>query len=331
MYAIYDCRATVVTGSVVPDIFADVISILTGETDKNNLVQPDLNLPTTFISADTPAGWELYDSSTGVANEAVLRAPCVDDPAQYKYVKLRCDTSSQYIRFHFRIMEDWNSGTNTGTNLCTEYYFFLFRFSYLSYGIQPLRIRATARYIYIGPWGYSAGSSGFAAMEISRHHPCLNIGTGRVPCVQVNATQWINTSGSIGSSGNRIPRIINDVGTSDLTNKNIQCFSTTMPVSHSDPTIYAQWDRGVSYDKEGQIWYGAHLMQFDWKPDIGNILGFSDVARVYISRPNRSGGAAGPLDQSIHMLNGEAVRMHTSRQQHYTEASVRYLFPVADE
>jgi hypothetical protein len=331
VYAIYDCRATVTTGSVIPDIFTDIIAILTGETDKNELIQADLNLPTTFISANTPAGWELYDSDTGVSNEVVLRAPCIDAPAQYKYVKLRIGTTSGYVQLFHRIMEDWNSGTNTGTNLCTEYYVYILRLGTQTYGIQPCRIRATARYIYIGPWGYSAGSSAWPAMEISRTHPCLNIGTGRVPCIQSNATQWLNTSQSIGNASNRIPRIIADTGTSDYTDRGLYGISSGIPWQHGDPTVYADWDRAVAFDKDGQAWYGANLIQFDWKPDIGNIVGFSNVSRVYIAKPNRSGGAAGPLDQSIHMLNGEAVRVHTSRQQHYTEASARYLFPLEDE
>ena len=99
---------------------SDIIAVLTGETDKNNLSA--MNSPGgTSIASTYPAGWTVWDSDTGTLNEWVIRAPTVDDGTQYKYVKLRFYTSSSYLYIGSQLIEDWNHTTITATNACTKY------------------------------------------------------------------------------------------------------------------------------------------------------------------------------------------------------------------
>jgi len=128
----------------VPDMGSDIVAILTGETDKNNL-SATASLGAISIASTYPAGWTVWDDDTGTANEWVLRAPCDGDAAQYKYVKLRFYVSSTWSFVGSQLMEDWNPSTNTATNACTEQLQALMRHSDISYGAQVLDIMSSNR------------------------------------------------------------------------------------------------------------------------------------------------------------------------------------------
>ncbi len=109
MYASYYYSA----GSTAANILADVVAILTGETNKANLSANCDQTNTSISAAVTVAGWSVYDASAGT-NAQCLRAAVADNASQYKYMVI--DTNSAgYIMT--KIYEDWNSTAHTGTNL----------------------------------------------------------------------------------------------------------------------------------------------------------------------------------------------------------------------
>lgn len=275
----------------------DIIALLTGETDKNNL-SAMCSPGGTTIASTYPAGWEVWDDDTGTSNEWVLRAPTVDDATQYKYVKLRFYSSNSYMYIGHRVMEDWNPTTNIGTNMCTEDAVNYCRFPTQSYGPNTtMEIMATARYIMFRTNLYSATFS-VPAMEISRIHPSLAIGTGRVPVVQManNMFQATNYTTYYAS----IPRILDDGGTTDLTAYDIRCTNGGGRGSTNLSNEFDNITAEIAYDDSNNPFYGIQNILFERRETIGQVCGDSTVADVFIMQ---GGALAGFEDRTLHTLD----------------------------
>lgn len=332
MYAVYDVRGS----PTISEVHDDLVALLTGETDENNLVCSTIDLTGTSIAANTAAGWTLFDGDTGVANEAILRAPCVDDGAQFKYFRFKITQPTTFMVLTYSTMESWDAGTNVATNETTAFVTNLMRTPTATHGIQPLLIRATARYIYFST---SAGTAGLdrsvlAICEINRVHPCLAVGKGRVPAIASGPAWYLNESSLTRDA--RIPRIIDDAGTTDLTNVELYPFTTATPIANfTDMTPFANWDEDVAYDIDGDAHYGAHLLQFDRKTLIGNIAGNTLIANVWLLHADRAGATGadlGPVNDVICWLDGVgAVRVRHARWDVSGEGSPRWVFRLEDE
>jgi len=95
------------------DVLRDYVSILTGETDINNLVS-DIFEEESFISvASTVAGWTLWDDQITASGYAVLRAPIVDDPTEYKYAWLNVTGKAIALELH----DSWDEVGHTGVKV----------------------------------------------------------------------------------------------------------------------------------------------------------------------------------------------------------------------
>jgi len=99
------------SGATQANILADICALLTGETNKANL-SASCDQANTEIISTVAAGWTAHDNSAGT-NVRVLKAPLVDDAAQYKYLRIDVATAGA-IKLYGN--ETWNAGTHTGTN-----------------------------------------------------------------------------------------------------------------------------------------------------------------------------------------------------------------------
>lgn len=279
---------------------SDIVALLTGETDKNNLSID--NLPGgTEITSVHPAGWTVWDSDTGTSDEWILRAPCDGDATQFKYLRIRFYIST-YMRIEVSLMEDWDAGSNTPTNACTQTEFLAFRIPVTSWGdnSQILNIFATNRYIVFRSTGYSnLNSTFFPVVEITRLHPCLEVGSGYLPAVQTTDTWY--TADNLTTYRAKIPRIIDDAGTADLTNQDLRALTTSSRPNTMDTNTEfdsISLDRG--FNLAGTAFYGIHLIQWERRELIGGILGTSELAKIWIMQ----GGVDALFDdESLHTLD----------------------------
>lgn len=117
MYAVYKYIA----GATATNICNDVILMLTGTTDPNDLSascdKPNTSILTTWCAA----GWTLHDASAGT-NAQCIRSPWPDDPTKDAYVVVDTNTAGA---IYTKAYETWNEITHVGTNACsgtTSYY-----------------------------------------------------------------------------------------------------------------------------------------------------------------------------------------------------------------
>lgn len=283
-------------GLNVAQVAGDIIAVLTGETDTANLSA--MNLPGgTTIASTYPAGWTVWDSATGTANEWVLRAPTVDDAAQYKYVKLRFFDSVSQIMIGHQCMEDWNPTTNTATNACTEDAVAYTRFPTNTYSNGTTELMATARYIMIRA-NLHTDTFAVPCMEISRVHPSLEIGSGRVPCIQMANSMF--AAANFATYNASIPRILNAAGTADLTAQDIRCTNGGGRPSTNVNLEFDNLTAEVAYDNANNPSYGVQQILFERRELIGAVCGDSTVANVYIMQ---GGVVAGFEDRTLHSLD----------------------------
>lgn len=107
MYATYYYSAA----ATQANILSDLVAILTGETDKNNL-SASCNKTSTTITATVPAGWTLHDGSSGT-NKKVIKALYQGSSTEYKYLEINVYSTT---RFTVQMYETFNNSTHTGTN-----------------------------------------------------------------------------------------------------------------------------------------------------------------------------------------------------------------------
>lgn len=285
------------TGSPTAANFgSDVVAVLTGETDPNNLSSAILP-GATEIASTYPAGWEVWDSATGVADTWVLRAPCDGDATQYKYMKLRF-VGGSYAYMYYQLMEDWNPTTNTATNAVTEKFIQMARFAVESWGddTQLFYLMATNRYIYVRNTGYLF-TTGFPCIEIDRIHPCLGVGNGYLPAVQLQNNPTSITSMTVYPA--QMPRILDDAGTADITNVQIR-LESSLPRPISVSSEFDSLSSDVGYDSGSTPSYGIHLMVFEHRETIGSIIGTSELAKIWMMQAET---VAGFEDQTLHTLD----------------------------
>jgi hypothetical protein len=320
---------------LIAEIGADIVAVLTGETDKNNLVCANIVLANTSITANTPAGWELWDSGWAT-NQYVLRAPTVDDPTQFKYIRLVFSTfSSIYYSCVVYGMDSWNNVSHTATNETSALSSNMMRYPSATYGVQPMLFYATERFIWFSPTtpGTSqVNDSQFWCLEVDRVHPCLGIGKGRIPSFQVGA--WYNNTSSSNPLG-RIPRFIDDEGATELTNVQLfpfvnntpHCFFTTSP----GLSVMSQLGIDRATDKDGAVYYGAYQLQFERHQLYGGMAGTSILSNIYIMMGD-GGGAVGPVnDEIVYLKDVGTMRVRHAQADLSGDGSPRYLFRVEDE
>jgi len=287
------------TGSPSSATFAaDIVAVLTGETDENNL-STDVVPGASSIIATIPAGWTIYDSATGVADEYILRAPTVDDATQYKYTRIKV-TGTTTRTITCSTMEDWNPTTNVATNETTAGSMSLLRTPIGSFGdtVQIVTLIATARYIAIRATGYLYTTI-FPCVEISRIHPSLAIGTGRVPAVTMDDATLTNDN--LVTYNTYIPRILDENGTADITNGAIRALATHQRPSCVDTaTEFDSLSTDVGYDSGGTPYYGIHLILFERRDLVGGIIGTSEVSKLWYVQAEV---VAGFEDKTTHELD----------------------------
>lgn len=92
------------------NVFADMIKILTGETNLANL-SANVDAGNSYINTSSRvAGWASHDVVNSTTT--VIKAPVADNGSQYKYVKLTLVTNN----ISAILYEDWNATTHVGTN-----------------------------------------------------------------------------------------------------------------------------------------------------------------------------------------------------------------------
>jgi hypothetical protein len=106
MYAVYNYKA----GSTAANVSADIIKLLTGETNLANLSTDCVTANSSIIST-VAAGWTVHDASAGT-NIQVIKALC-QDGTTYKYYRFGCTSTTVC---EGTISEGWNAGTHTATN-----------------------------------------------------------------------------------------------------------------------------------------------------------------------------------------------------------------------
>ena len=165
MYATYTYAAS----STAANILADVVKILTGETNKANLSANCVQAQTSISTAVSTAGWAVYDAAAGT-NAQCLRAAYDDDASNYKYVVVDTNTAGYIL---LKGYESWNSGTHAGTNLCynSDSTSYCQRISTANGGV--LNIHANAASILMlswqsGVWGSSTYACPTAIFERTR-------------------------------------------------------------------------------------------------------------------------------------------------------------------
>lgn len=278
---------------------SDIIAVLTGETDKNNL--SPMNLPGgTTIASSFPAGWEIWDDDTGTIDEWILRAPTVDDATQYKYVRMRFYNSSSYLTMEHQLMEDWNPTTNTATNAVVQFTIRTARHPATSYGPNnTTEVIATARYILIRSNLYASNVvCGFPCIEITRTHPCLEIGTGRIPAVQMNNGALAVTNFTTYNSD--IPRILDDAGTTDLAPQDLRNTNSGVRPSTNISNEFDNLTADIAYDNAGNPSYGIHAIVFDRRDLVGQVCGDSSASDLFIMQGEI---VTGFEDRTLHTLD----------------------------
>lgn len=198
MYAVYNYQA----GSTAANISADLIKILTGETNKANLSANCVQANTSILST-VPAGWTVWDAAAGT-NAQCIRA-LNQDGTTYKYYTLQAANGTT---IGGTVSEAWNAATHTGTNTTTQS-----TCTWDSSGGGYFYIYATSKNIVIMPWittGYINGN-GLSVFEVSR-----DTIPATYPCHYM-----VNSFASMGQSNNTsgiISRIKNQSTTGDTTN-----------------------------------------------------------------------------------------------------------------
>jgi hypothetical protein len=103
------CCYSFLPGATLANVRADVVSIVTGQTDVSAL-SAACNKAGSFITSGEPAGWSVHDAAAGASATAVS-APCVD--GSFKYAVLDFGTAN-YLQL--KCFEAWDAASHAGTN-----------------------------------------------------------------------------------------------------------------------------------------------------------------------------------------------------------------------
>jgi hypothetical protein len=94
------------------NFLSDIVALMTGESNKNNLSSM-CNKDTTTITSTLAAGWTVHDASAGT-NKVCVKALLPNSVDTYKYVVIDTNNAT-YCRF--LVYETWDNSAHTGTNL----------------------------------------------------------------------------------------------------------------------------------------------------------------------------------------------------------------------
>lgn len=100
-----------VAGATEIDILSDLVALITGTTDVNQLSASADKTKTTIVS-NVAADWQVWDDQSA-SGYVVLRRLITDSTQYYKYVRLRLSGGSIYLELY----RDWNNTTQSGTDL----------------------------------------------------------------------------------------------------------------------------------------------------------------------------------------------------------------------
>ncbi|MEO5330556.1 MAG: LamG domain-containing protein [Magnetococcus sp. YQC-5] len=174
------------SGATAANILADLVAILTGETNVANL-SASCNKATTTIMATIPAGWVLHDATAGT-NARCIKSPLADDVSTFKYVVIDTNVAGFILT---KIFETWNTTTHTGTNICfnSDVTTACQRVSTILAG--EINIFASARFLllaslYNGQWGSSSNAGPSGCFERTRACPWDTVAAGWPPFVFIN-------------------------------------------------------------------------------------------------------------------------------------------------
>jgi hypothetical protein len=106
MYAQYVYKA----GSTKANVLADIVALLTGETNKANLSADCVQANTEILTTESVAGWTLHDAAAAT-NRVVLSAPC-EDALFTKYFGLDFNGATLVYAGG---ASTWDAGAHTGT------------------------------------------------------------------------------------------------------------------------------------------------------------------------------------------------------------------------
>jgi len=193
MYATYRYAA----GSTAANFLSDVVAILTGETDVNNLSANCIKADSSILTTYDSAGWEMHDNASHT-NGVMLRAINIDDQS-YKYYGIQQNTLNA---FSVRTAETWNPVTHTGTNQLGAY-----EITCNLTGGGYWYIYAHRGCIYILPYHNTAYQSTRGCFEVDNSR-------GLIPA---GYPTWAITSNSTFAGVMYFPRRKNTTGTGDQT------------------------------------------------------------------------------------------------------------------
>ena len=190
MFSQYTYKA----GSTLANVLSDIIAILTGETDKNNL-SSDCELTSTSIWSTVAAGWTLHDAAAG-ADAQCIKALC-EDGVTYKYVVIDMSATNTLVT---KVYESWDAVGHSGTNLC---YGSESTYKSQRVGLSLLGkvfIGASSRYCVFWSWlttssYYGNGNNGpTGCFERTRGSPWDTTANGYPPYIWGSFTNVLETS-----------------------------------------------------------------------------------------------------------------------------------------
>lgn len=97
----------------ISTFISDIVKVLTGETDVNNLSAGVSRTRSIIDTSVRAAGWTVHDAAAGTNGTQVIKAPVADNASQYKYVRIQGGSANAAS---FSLFETWNATTHTGTN-----------------------------------------------------------------------------------------------------------------------------------------------------------------------------------------------------------------------
>lgn len=207
MYAVYCYNIN----STPVSVLGDLIKIITGETNKANLSALCVQANTSIIST-VPAGWTVHDAFAA-SNAQVVRA-LNQDGITYKY----CYWSTTSAQLQQATYETWDASLHTGTYATSLNITSNINTAAGGY----LYIYATAKNIYVLPWGTNGYGFASGCMEISR-----DTIPSTYPCAVAIGSGFLTTN----NPGALIPRKKSAIGSGDQQGSGLKTGPTYQPNS----------------------------------------------------------------------------------------------------
>ncbi|MBF0602130.1 MAG: hypothetical protein HQL07_00385 [Nitrospirae bacterium] len=245
MYSKYTYSA----GATAVNILADLVAILTGETNVANLSASCDKLNTSILST-IAAGWVLHDATAGT-NAKCIKAPLADDPNAYKFVVLDLNTAGFILQ---KTYEAWDATAHTGTNLCNLSATTTAAQQFSTSVTGTVHIFATARFVLIfstvsAAWGSSSNAGASGCVERTRVCPWDTPVAGWPPFAYTNLGDMATNSG-----GTYPPRILTKVGTTLLTTQTLMTANAgTQGAVHTMMSTFASIDQKVPDGSGGSV------------------------------------------------------------------------------